>query len=52
MIIKLLNKVLGKWDYSIRKKDLDMPADIYSDQQFISLYNQCKDYTMTSVERM
>jgi hypothetical protein len=52
MIIKMLNKIAGNWNYAFKKKESDIPSDILTDQQFFKLYEQCKDYTMTSIERM
>lgn len=52
MIIKLLNKIAGNWNYTFKKKESAIPHDILTDQEFCMLYEQCKDYTMTSVERM
>jgi predicted O-methyltransferase YrrM len=52
MVIKILNKISGRWNYTFKKKESNIPEDILSDRQFCDLYEQCRNYTMTSVERM
>lgn len=52
MIIKVLNKLAGNFGYTLRKKESDTPVDIFNDKEFMLLYDQCKDYTMTTIERM
>jgi hypothetical protein len=52
MVIKTLNKIVNHWNYTFKKKEPAIPSDILSDQQFCDLYEQCRKYTMTSVERM
>jgi O-methyltransferase len=52
MIIKLFNKVAGNWGYALKKNEQVIPNDILNDKEFILLYEKCKDYTMTSIERM
>jgi len=55
--IKALNKIfyLLHLDYRIKTISLNIeetqiPYDM--DKEFVSIYNQCKEYTMTSIERM
>ena len=52
MVIKMLNKIAGNWNYTFKKKESTVPVDILSDQKFCVLYEKCKNYTMTSAERM
>lgn len=52
MIIRILNKVVGSVGYELRKKMEPIPNDIVNDKEFMLLYGRCKDYTMTTVERM
>lgn len=52
MIVKSLNKIVSIWGYSFKKKEPAIPSDILNDQRFCALYAKCKDFTMTSVERM
>jgi O-methyltransferase len=52
MVIKMLNKIAGNWNYTFKKNESAIPNDILSDQEFCMLYEQCKHFTMTSVERM
>ncbi|HAD35267.1 MAG TPA: macrocin O-methyltransferase [Chitinophagaceae bacterium] len=47
MVIKSLNKLFGKFGYKIVKDDF---REQYA--EFIDIYDFCKPYTMTSVERM
>ncbi len=52
MVIKVVNKLIRKFGYTVRKNLQELPEDISRDLLFVSLYNRCKDFTMTSVERM
>jgi hypothetical protein len=52
MIIRSANWILGKFGFKIVKDGPGLPADIAGDKSFMELYARCKDYTMTSVERM
>ena len=52
MIVKILNKIVGNFGYAFRKKEADIPFDILNDKEFMLLYEKCKDYTMTTIERM
>jgi hypothetical protein len=47
MVIKSLNQLFGKFGYKIVKDDF---REQYA--EFIDIYDFCKPYTMTSVERM
>lgn len=47
MVGKFINSVLAKYGYTIT-----LISDITGDQEFMKLYNLCKPYTMTSIERM
>jgi predicted O-methyltransferase YrrM len=52
MVIKILNRLAGNFGYALKKKESNIPVDIFSDKDFMLLYDQCKDYTMTTIERM
>ncbi len=53
MLIRVLRKIINKVGYDLVKKDIDFPvADIQSDKEFMFLYEQCKPYTTTSIERL
>lgn len=47
MIKKSLNTILGKFGYSLQK---NTDKEVYG--EFFDLYQKCKPYTMTSIERM
>jgi O-methyltransferase len=53
MFIRILKKLAGALGYELRAKGENLAvADILKDQRFMSLYVQCRPYTMTSVERL
>ena len=52
MFLNLVNKITGKFGYKIKIERLNFPYDIFGDKEFMEIYNICKDYTMTSLERM
>ena len=52
MFLNLVNKITNKFGYKIKVERLNFPYDIFGDKEFMDLYNTCKDYTMTSLERM
>jgi len=52
MFLNLVNKITGKFGYKIKVERLNFPYDIFGDKEFMEIYNICKDYTMTSIERM
>ncbi|MBI1344182.1 MAG: macrocin O-methyltransferase [Terrimonas sp.] len=53
MIVNLINRVIGITGYSVSKKKIDTDlVDIESDRAFMRLYDQCRPYTMTSMERL
>ncbi len=52
MLIKLLNKVSHLFGIRIKVERLSSPFDIFGNESFMQIYNQCKPYTMTSPERM
>lgn len=52
MIKTLLNKAIKPFGLEIKKIAKRVPADISTDLFFMNLYEQCKPFTMTSVERM
>ena len=52
MFLNLLNKISSKFGYKIKVERLNFPYDIFGDKEFMEIYNICKDYTMTSLERM
>lgn len=53
MFIRLVNKIFKKTPYAIIKKKYGPTADmIECDPAFPAIYEKCKPYTMTSVERM
>lgn len=51
MIGKLTNRLLANFGYEVVKTKLAV-TDITNDKVFMKLYDVCKPYTMTSVERM
>ena len=52
MFLNLVNKITGKFGYKIKVERLNFPYDIFGDKEFMEIYDRCKDYTMTSLERM
>jgi O-methyltransferase len=52
MIIKTVNKIAHRFGYKIKVERTSFPFDILGDKKFMHFYNQCKEYTMTSLERM
>lgn len=52
MFLNLVNKITNKLGYKIKVERLNFPYDIFGDKEFMDVYNICKDYTMTSLERM
>lgn len=53
MIIKVLKKILRSRGYDVsRPAESAHIADIRNDAAFISLYELCRPYTMTSIERL
>lgn len=52
MFLKFLNKIGSKFGYKIKVERLNFPYDIFSDKEFMEIYNICKDHTMSSLERM
>lgn len=51
-MIGLLNKGLKMFGYRIGKIESELPFDVKGEPDFMELYNKCKPYTMTSIERM
>jgi len=52
MIIKLANRFFSLFGYRLSQKQDPLPADIQNDAEFMELYQRCKPFTMTSIERM
>jgi O-methyltransferase len=53
MFIKLLRKIANASGYEMKRKGDDVAvADIKADGDFMSLFDQCRPYTMTSIERL
>ena len=52
MAIKFINKVLGRLGWRLQDIKNSLPEDIHQDEDFKRIYNKCRPYTMTSVERM
>lgn len=54
MLSKIVNKILEVPGYKLikSKEEQERRLDIDTDDEFLEIYNQCKDYTMTSIERM
>jgi O-methyltransferase len=55
MIVKLFNKMLKPLGYQLSAKQTGQSIavyDIISDASFMRLYERCKPYTMTSIERL
>lgn len=51
MIKRIAAKAFAGLGYSIKKAENGLP-DLESDKDFFNIYNRCKEYTMTSPERM
>lgn len=49
---KILSFILNKMGYSVVSNDLQKRFSDIKEEEFWEIYNLCKDYTMTSVERM
>ena len=47
---KIVNDLLLHLGYKITKISKKVPNDV--DEKFLNIYKKCKDYTMTSIERM
>lgn len=52
MLLQIANKIAGRFGYKVKIERKKSPGDIYGNEQFVRLYEQCSDYTMTSLERM
>jgi hypothetical protein len=52
MLLNLVNKITGRFGYRVKVERLNFPYDIFGNKEFMEIYNKCKDYTMTSPERM
>jgi len=52
MILRGINKFLGLVKLKVVSVEQSLPADISQDVEFMEIYEFCKDYTMTSIERM
>ena len=48
--MKQIKKIILKILFLFKKEEI--PLDIKNNKEFIEIYNQCKKYTMTSIERM
>lgn len=51
-MIGILNKGLRLFGYQMGKIRVDLPFDLSGEQTFMEIYQKCKPYTMTSIERM
>ena len=52
MLINILNKITKKFGYVLEKNKTCGTEDIKKDIAFMNLYDKCKPYTMTSLERL
>ena len=52
MIIKSINTLIKPFGYSISKKVKPIPFDLQSEKEFLILYEKCKPYTQTTIERL
>jgi O-methyltransferase len=52
MILKSINFIINKWGYSIQKKNNPIPMDLIGETEFLKIYEQCRPYTQTSIERL
>lgn len=52
MALRVVNKIFGLLGYAPKGKAETLPVDIAGDAEFMLIYNKCRPYTMTSVERM
>ena len=52
MIIKSINTLIKPLGYQINKKVNPIPFDLQSEKEFLYLYNQCKPFTQTTIERL
>lgn len=54
MVIKIANKMLGKFGWQISKKSKGdiLPPDLATDSKFMEVYQKVQPYTMTSPERL
>jgi O-methyltransferase len=52
MLFNIANKVAGRFGYKLKIEKSNSPFDILGNAEFMGLYNECKPYTMTSLERM
>lgn len=52
MIIKSINALIKPLGYNISKKKSPIPFDLQSEKEFLALYEKCKPYTQTTVERL
>src|SRR5688572_20769953 len=50
--MKLLNKIVSRFGYTLISNKPTISPDILADQAFIDIFNQCRPFTMTSAERM
>jgi hypothetical protein len=48
----LINKLLNKFNLEVSSKKINIPSDILADSTFLKIYDKCRPFTMTSVERI
>lgn len=51
-MFQITNKLLNRFGYQIKVEKSNFPFDVKGNTAFMELYNQCKAYSMTSLERM
>lgn len=49
---RIFNKIINQFGYKIVEINQSFQSDIRNDKDFMSIYLQCKNYSMTSIERM
>lgn len=52
MLIRIINKLIEPAGFKIGKIESVVPYDLAPESKFMELYNKCKPFTMTSIERM
>lgn len=52
MIVKVINRVMGKLGYTIQKQVNPIPMDLQNDKDFLQIYHLCRPFTQTTVERL
>jgi O-methyltransferase len=52
MFVRIINRLIKPAGFKIGRIESVVPYDIVPDSKFMELYNKCKPFTMTSIERM